>query len=69
MKPPIDPRAGEPPFRKVALPPRKATEYAAIGFPEERKPLGKAPLDYCPWAEPGDLVADKNGRWCIVEDD
>lgn len=67
--PPVDPRRGEPPFYKLVLPPRKEAEYAAIGVPEERKPLGHAPLDFCPRFRPGELVADKNGRWCIVVDD
>lgn len=66
--PPERPNYGTPPFFKVILPPRKKLEYAAIGYPIERLPLGLASLDFCPWAQPGDLVSDKTGRWCIVVD-
>lgn len=59
---------GCPPYYLLILSPRQEAEYAAIGVPTERRPLCKALLKDCGelGAQPGQLVVDAIGRWCIV---
>jgi hypothetical protein len=37
--------------------------------PPEWKPIRVAPLDYTPWAKPGQIVRDSFGGYCEVVDD
>ncbi len=68
---------GTPPFRKMCdndwkdlgVGPKFMFETFGL-IPESKKSFMRyAPLDYCPWAHPDEIVVDRYGDFCIVFDD
>lgn len=69
---PLDQEAVERPFGPMPSSLRHH-RFERDGVPMAHRPLGQAPLSECVTdgldSEPGDLVLDRKGRWCIVWND
>ena len=60
-----DPTQVVKPFRPLRLSDRERLALDLEGVPQERLPLGHAPIEECPeGTSVGDLVTDAKGRWC-----
>jgi hypothetical protein len=76
MRPQTIESRGAPPFRALTAqdlenvsPAGRLAMRLTTWTPPEWKPIRVAPLDYTPWAKPGQIVRDSFGGYCEVVDD